>query len=153
MHVPVPPLVLQTPTLSWTKWMTHMPSSALSSWPLPLSHLGCCLSPTEPSVSGASVLVTYDEPPHPFLVSRPPAHATAALLEVTDDERFHSAHSHPVQIWLCVPVIIRFLFCAFCFLAFPPLLVPVFALDLPRRLVDVADAILGTIKIDLLLHK
>jgi hypothetical protein len=42
----VPPLHLRTQVLPWTVWMAHVPLSPLSSWVLPLQHLGCCLSPT-----------------------------------------------------------------------------------------------------------
>jgi hypothetical protein len=35
----------------------------------------------------------------------------------------------------------RFLYCTLCFLVFPPFLVPLLALDLPCRLVVMADII------------
>jgi hypothetical protein len=47
-----------------------------------------------------------------------------------------------------VIVMMRFLFCTLCFLVFPQLPVPLFALAMPRRLVAVADALLGMVNID-----
>jgi hypothetical protein len=54
-------------------------------------------------------------------------------------------------LWFHMILMTRFLFCATCFLVPPPLPVPFFALALRRRLVAVADALLGMIDIDFLL--
>jgi hypothetical protein len=54
--------------------------------------------------------------------------------------------SHTVLLWFCVMVMLRFLSCASVFLAFPPpppLLL--FALNLPCRLMAVADALLAVV--------
>jgi hypothetical protein len=57
---------------------------------------------------------------------------------------------HLVLLWFRV-VVKRFLFPALCFVAFPPLPIPLVALALSRRLVAVADTLLGIVNIDLLL--
>jgi hypothetical protein len=62
---------------------------------------------------------------------------------------FHAFH--PFLPCLCAIEIMRFLFHALCFLVFPPRPVPLTALDLPCRLVAVADALLAMTNIDLLL--
>jgi hypothetical protein len=57
---------------------------------------------------------------------------------------------HLVLLWFRV-VVERFLFPALCFVAFPPLPIPLVALAPSRRLVAVADTLLGIVNIDLLL--
>jgi hypothetical protein len=58
---------------------------------------------------------------------------------------------HRVLLWFRVIVMTRFLFRVLCFLIPPPLPASLFTLALPRRLVAVADALLGMVDIDLLL--
>jgi hypothetical protein len=66
--------------------------------------------------------------------------------------KFSFRVSHTVLLWFCVMVMLRFLSRAPVFLAFPP---PppliLFALNLPCRLVAVANALLGMVNSDLLL--
>jgi hypothetical protein len=42
-------------------------------------------------------------------------------------------------------------FHSLCFIVFPPLPIPMFVLDLPRRLAAMANALLGMLIVDLLL--
>jgi hypothetical protein len=63
--------------------------------------------------------------------------------------KFPFRNFHPVLVWFRVSVMSRFLFDSLCFLFFPLLPVPLFDLDLPRKLVG--DATLGMFNIDLLL--
>jgi hypothetical protein len=59
---------------------------------------------------------------------------------------------HPVLLWFRVIVMMRFQSHTQDFLVFPPSLpLPLFALNLPRRLAAIADAFLGMVNIDWLL--
>jgi hypothetical protein len=111
-------------------------------------------SPPVPCVFGISDLVSNDEVPIPCLhvpsPQRPSARAAATSL-ADSALKFLFHIFHPVLLWFRVIVMMRFLFHVLCFLVPPPPPVPLFALALPRRLVDVADGLLGMVHIDFFL--
>jgi hypothetical protein len=59
--------------------------------------------------------------------------------------------NHPTLRWLFLVMVMMWLICALRFFVPSPLLVPLFALALPFRLVGLADALLGAFHIDWLL--
>jgi hypothetical protein len=73
-----------------------------------------------------------------------PPHLQTVMLKVP----FHSPPS--ILPCICVQVLMRFLFCALCFLVCRPPPHPMLAFDLLRRLAGVADAILGMVSIGML---
>jgi hypothetical protein len=106
-------------------------------------------------VSGAPDEVSDDELPIPLLLVSDPLSLLPVLLLpllLTVKMNFLFGVSRAVLLCLCVLVMLQFLSCAPVFLAIPPpsplLLV---ALNLPRRLVAAADALLGMVNTDLLL--
>jgi hypothetical protein len=74
-----------------------------------------------------------------------PAHVQTELM------KFASCSFHPALLRFCVMAMIRFIFCALLRFVFPSCTVPFFALDLPSRVVAVADALSGMVHSDLLL--
>jgi hypothetical protein len=104
---------------------------------------------------GASDLVSDDEVPIPhlhvllhgdLLLLLQPCYLQPALIKIP----FRSFH--PVLLWFRDMVMRRLLSSAQYLLAFPPSLpLPLFTLDLPRRLAALADALSGMVNLDLLL--
>jgi hypothetical protein len=74
----------------------------------------------------------------------PPLADSAAEIPIPHFQRYSA-------LVLCDGDDVRFVFCALCFLIFPPFPIPVSPLDLPCRRVALADALLGMVNTDLLL--
>jgi hypothetical protein len=81
---------------------------------------------------------------------RPSAHAAATSLADNDDEVPIPLIPHRSPV-VRVIVNMKFFFHALCFFVPPLLPVPWFPLALSRKLVTMADALLGVVHIDLLL--
>jgi hypothetical protein len=104
-------------------------------------------------VSNAFDLIGDVEVLIPYLHAPSPQQPSAAVASLADsDKEVPLLVFHPVLLWFRVTVMMRLLFTALCLIVFLLLSVPVFALDLPCRLVAVADALLDMITIDLLLR-
>jgi hypothetical protein len=106
-----------------------------------------------PCVSNAFDLIGDVEVLIPHLHAPSPQQPSAAAASLADrDEEVPLLVFHPVLLWFRVIVMMTLLFQALCLIVFLLLPVPLFALDLPCRLVAVADALLGMVTIDLLLR-
>jgi hypothetical protein len=152
--MPVPPLALQTPLLSLTVWMVHLPLSLppgfpiVSPQPLPRSRGSCC-SPQVPCVSSASDHVSNDKVPIPCLhVTAPPRpSALAAATSPTVIWTFPFCVSHTVLLWFHGMVMLRFVSCAPVFLAFilpPPSPYIVCPQPAPQAAADVLSGMVHT---------
>jgi hypothetical protein len=103
-------------------------------------------------VSGSLDQVSDDEVPIPCLhvasPPRPSAHVAAATPSDSDDE-FSFRVPPTVRLWFRVLVMLRFLSCDQAFLALsPPLLLLLFALNLPCSLAATANALSGMVHTD-----
>jgi hypothetical protein len=125
-------------------------SPVRSPQPPPRSRISFC----SPEVSGAPSQISDDEVPIPLLhvtsLPQPSAHAAAPSPADSDDNVPILCFSHRTALVSCMAML-RFLFRAPVFLAFPPpppLLL--FALNLPCRLAAAANALLGMVNSELL---